>query len=436
MTRRGTAIAIAIALVGAACSGTGDEGDDAPTGGGGDLGGTLTFMAFGDAEELVAYRNLIEAFETAEPGVSVTFVETSDRDDLIARLSTAFAGGTPPDLFLMNYRFYGQFYARDVLQPLQPYLEGTDVFAAEDFYPQAMEAFQEDGQQICMPQNISSLVVYYNKDLFQEAGVPFPEEGWTWGAFLEKAQALTADRDGDGVTDQYGVGMDPEIIRLAPFIWSSGAELVDDEEAPTQFTLNTPEAITTMQNFFDLHAVHGVAPGEEELESEDTETRFLNGTLGMVFSSRRDTPSFRTITDFDWDVASLPRRGQPAGILHSDAYCLTTASGNKDSAWRFVEFALGPEGAPIVAASGRTVPSLIEVANSEAFLDPDEKPANSEVFLETIPIIRRVPNVSTWPEIEDAANALIEDGFFEGAPAQEIVEQLIATTTPIFARAE
>lgn len=434
-----TRFAITLVLVAVACTGTGGGGGSGtPTdvASPGAFTGTIDFMAFGDAEELVAYRQLIDAFEDAEPGVTVNFIETSDRDDLIARLSTAFAGGVPPDLFLMNYRFYGQFYATDVLEPLQPYLDSSDAFDADEFYPQAMEAFRQGGQQICMPQNISSLVVYYNKDLFDEAGVDYPAEGWTWGDFVGKARALTLDRDGDGVTEQYGAGMDPEVIRLAPFVWSNGGEIVDDEAAPTRFTFDTPEALEAMQDFFDLRSVHGVAPGDEELESEDTETRFLNGTLGMVFSSRRDTPSFRTITDFDWDVTALPMHEEPAGILHSDAYCLTTASENKDAAWRFVEFALGLEGAPIVAASGRTVPSLIEVANSDAFLDPTQKPANSSVFLDTIPVIRRVPNISTWPEIEDAANALLELGFFEGAPAEEIAAQLIQATTPIFARAE
>ena len=434
------AISIVVLVVfAAACTGTGDDEGDAPSttsAAPGEFAGTISFMAFGDPEELEAYHKLIDAFQVAEPGVTIEFIETSDRDDLIARLSTAFAGGAPPDLFLMNYRFYGQFAVKGVLESLQPYLDSSDVLGADGFYPQAMEAFQVDGEQICMPQNISSLVVYYNKDLFDEAGLPYPEDDWTWADFVGKAKALTQDVDGDGVTDRYGVGMDPEVIRLAPFIWSSGAELVDDETDPTRFAVDTPTAIKAMQDFFDLRAVHGVAPGDEELESEDTETRFLNGSLGMVFSSRRDTPSFRTITEFGWDVAALPRRGQPAGILHSDAYCLTTASENKDTAWRFVEFALGPEGAPIVAASGRTVPSLIEVANSDAFLDPTQDPANSRVFLDTIPVIRRVPNISTWPEIEDVANAILEMGFFEGAPAEEIAQQLIDATTPIFARAE
>ena len=75
-----------------------------------------------------------------------------------------------------------------------------------------------------------------------------------------------------------------------------------------------------------------------------------------------------------------------------------------------MEFALGPEGQRITAQSGRTVPSLKEVAESDAFLDPAAKPANSRVFLDTIDVIRRVPNVSTWPEIEDAAEPIIEQG--------------------------
>jgi multiple sugar transport system substrate-binding protein len=101
-----------------------------------------------------------------------------------------------------------------------------------------------------------------------------------------------------------------------------------------------------------------------------------------------------------------------------------------------VAFALGPQGAPVTAQSGRTVPSLKEVANSEAFLDPDQKPANSKVFLDTIPVIRRVPNISTWPEIEDTAEGILELGLYEGQPAEEVAQQLIEATTPIFARAE
>jgi multiple sugar transport system substrate-binding protein len=417
----------AIVLVVAGCGGEG---------GGSGESGEISFLVFGEPEEIKAFRNVIAAFADEAPDVTVKLIEASDRDDLLARLSTSFAGGRPPDLFLLNYRFYGQFASRDVLEPIQDRLDGSDAFAEEDFYPQALEAFRRGDELVCLPQNISSLVVYYNRDLFRRSGVAEPKPGWTWNQMVEKAIRLTRDADGDGNIDQYGLGVEPSIIRVAPFVWSNGGKLVDDDERPTRFALDTPAAKKALQDFFDLRDKHLAIPSDQEREAEDEETRFLNGRLAMVLSSRRSTPSFRTITGFDWDIAALPRHKAQAGILHSDAYCMTRASNNKDAAWRFIEFALGPEGQQITARSGRTVPSLKEVAESGAFLDPAAKPANSRVFLDTIGVIRRVPNISTWPEIEDAAAGIIETGLYQGVSAREAARRLDETTRPMFARGE
>jgi multiple sugar transport system substrate-binding protein len=429
ITRRLLAICLLAATV-AACGG--DGGDS----GGEDLSGEVSFLVFGEPEELNAFRDVASAFEKVEPDVTVKLIEASDREDLLARLSTSFAGGTPPDLFLLNYRFYGQFAARNVLEPIEDRLDDSDAFEEDDFYPQALEAFRFDGELICLPQNISSLVVYYNRDLFRQAKVPEPEPGWSWDEMVQKAIKLTRDTNGDGDIDQHGLGVEPSIIRIAPFVWSNGGELVDDEDAPTRFTLDTPEATEAMQKFFDLRREHLVIPSEQEVEAEDDETRFQNGREAMVLSSRRATPAFRTITAFDWDVAPLPRHEEEAGILHSDAYCLTRASENKDAAWAFMEFALGEEGQRITARSGRTVPSLKSVAQSNAFLDPSLKPAHSEVFIDGIPAIRRVPTISTWPEIEDASESILEQGLYRGVSAEEVARQLIERTTPMFERAE
>jgi multiple sugar transport system substrate-binding protein len=427
LRKRRTTLALAGLLLALLVAGT-------SCGGGGS--GEVRFLVFGDPEELRAFRNVVNAFEDAEPDVDVELVEASDRDDLIARLSTSFAGGRPPDLFLINYRFFGQFAARGVLEPLEGRLESSGAFEPDDFYEQALDAFRFDDELVCLPQNISSLVVYYNRDLLSEADVAEPTAGWTWDEMVAKAVELTRDVDGDGNVDQYGLGVEPTLIRIAPFVWSNGGELVDDEERPTRFALDTPAAQAALQDFFDLRQLHLVVPTEEEIESEDDETRFLNGRTAMVLSSRRATPTFRTITGFDWDVAPLPRHRQPSGILHSDAYCLTKASEDKAAAWRFVEFALGPEGQRITARSGRTVPSLIEVSRSDAFLDPTAKPADSRVFLDGIAHIRRVPNISTWPEIEDASEGILEGGLYENVPTAEVVRQLDARTRELFARAE
>jgi multiple sugar transport system substrate-binding protein len=412
--------------------------------------GSIRFLVFGDPPEIKAYRTLIRSFEKAEPDIDVQLIEASDREDLIARLSTSLAGGSPPDLFLMNYRFYGQFAAREVLEPLEPHAADSEAFQLEDFYRQAVDAFRWDGQVMCLPQNISSLVVYYNRDAFKRFGVPLPRNGMQWADFVFLASQMTRDENGQPVVgadpdlpranaapaEIYGLGVEASIIRLAPFVWSAGAELVDDEDKPTRFTLDSPEAKHAIGEFFRLRTLHGVVPTDQDLESEDDESRFANGRLAMLLSSRRSVPTFREAAKFDWDIVSLPVFREPAGILHSDAYCMTKASDSKDAAWRFVEYALGPEGAPIVARTGRTVPSLRSVAESDAFLDPSKKPANSRVFLDGIERIRRVPTISTWPEIEDASAGILENGMYLGQPIDAVLAELDSTTRPLFKRAE
>lgn len=422
--RRMCALGIAFSLVG--CGGTGAT--PAPVNPPEKAGGTVSLLVFGDPEELQAYRNLITEFKREQPKVTVKLVEASDREDLLARLATAFSGGTPPDLFLLNYRYYAQFAAKGVLEPVQDLVDASQKFEQEDFYPQALDAFRYHGALTCMPQNISSLVVYYNKDLFAKAGVDLPKSGWTWADMVKAAKQLTKG-------DVHGLGVDPEIIRVAPFVWSAGGALVDDVERPTEFTLQNDGGTKAMREFFALHSVHKVVPGDAEVAAEDNETRFENGRLAMVMSSRRSTPSFRQITKFDWDIAGLPQHEQPATVLHSDAYCLTKASKNKGAAWRFLEFAVSKDGQQITAATGRTVPSLIDASTSEAFLDPDPKPASSQVFLDSIPSIRRLPAVSTWPEIEDKANKIIEAGFYGKLPAEQVAARLVEETRPIFGRA-
>jgi multiple sugar transport system substrate-binding protein len=439
MTRALSILAAALALVAGGCGGSS-----------GDASGSISFLVFGDPPEINAYRTLITSFEKAEPDIDVQLIEASDREDLLTRLSTSLAGGSPPDLFLMNYRFYGQYAARGVLEQLEPYAEDSEAFELDEFYPQAVEAFRWDGAVTCLPQNISSLVVYYNQDLFKRFGVRLPTNAMPWTDFVSLAKQMTRDKNGQPVVgadpdlprpntapaEIYGLGVEASIIRLAPFIWSAGGDLVDDDQEPSRFTLDSPDAKLAIGEFFGLRTLHGVVPTDQEVESEDDESRFANGRLAMLLSSRRSVPTFREAAKFDWDIVSLPVFREPAGILHSDAYCMTKASDSKDAAWRFVEYALGPEGAPVVARTGRTVPSLRSVAESDAFLDPAQKPANSRIFLDGIEHIRRLPTISTWPEIEDASAGILENGMYLARPVDRVVTELDETTRPLFERAE
>lgn len=434
--RRTRAVAVVVAvlalLVPTACSNTGEED-------------VVSVLLFGDPEELQAYRALIDDFE-AQSDVRVELVEASDRDDLIARLSTSIAGGSPPDVFLLNYRYYGQFAASDSIAPLDELIETSDRLSADEFYPVAMDAFRWQDEQLCLPQNVSSLAVYYNRDLFEQYGVDEPPDQWTWNEMIETAVALTRDprgnrvvgteSDAGSVVDVYGLGVEASMIRLAPFVWSNGGELTDDRDRPTRFTLDQPEAREALRDFQDLRLAYGVIPTDAEVESLDDESRFANGKLAMLLSSRRATTTFRSIEEFEWDVAPLPVYDEQVGILHSDAFCITAASPRQDEAWSFIEYALSAEGQLSLVETGRTVPSNIEVSQSEAFLDTGLPPSRSQVFLDAVERVRATPVISTWPEIEDVTGPILEDGLYKGLPVDEVIRRVDEDTRDLFARAE
>jgi multiple sugar transport system substrate-binding protein len=396
--------------------------------------GTITLQMSGDPAEAEAYRSLTNAFSKAVPNIKVNLVVVPSATDHVAKLVTSFSGGKPPDLFLINYRRFGQFAARGVLEPMAPRLSKSDRIKIQDFYPQPLEAFIFGGALQCMPTNISNQVVYYNAGLFSQFGVtPPPQGGWRWDQLLATAKRMTRDTNGDGKTDVYGLGVPPEFVSMAPFVWQAGGEVVNDVTNPAKTTMLGPKELKALKFFIELRRVHKVVPSHAEFESEGLEERFARGGLGMLIESRRATTALRGVPGLDWDVAPLAHDAEPATMLHTDAFCMAKASTQKDAAFRFVEFALGPEGAPILARTGRTVPSHIAVANSDAFLTPGTKPAHAKVFLDQIPLIHRFPNIAAWNEIENKANPIIEEWFFGPERIEALGIEIDLATRELFA---
>ncbi len=386
---------------------------------------TLSFAVFGDPAEFAAYEALVTAFSEAHPEIEVRLEHTPDQGAYRQKLATTFSAGSPPDVMLLNYRRFATFAETGGLEPLGERLAASNLIDSNDFFEIAISSFRWNEQLWCVPQNLSSLVVYYNRDLFDAAGVAYPSDDWTWDDFLQTAQAVNGE--------QFAVGLSPRLFRLAPFVWQNEGEIVDDLDTPTRLTLDSPAAIEAFEWFVALQTVHGVVPDAVAESAENQQSRFLNGTLPMIFNSRRGVPTYRTITDFEWDVAPLPRGKTTAGILHSDAYCLSANAENKDAAWTFIEFANSAEGQTIVAASGRTVPSLKSVAESPAFLD-DLPPANARVFIDTAPTLRRVPIMAGWVGVEEAMNKEIERAFYGQATVEEVLISAEKITAPYFDR--
>jgi multiple sugar transport system substrate-binding protein len=394
------------------------------------LSGSLRFLVFGEPAEAKAFVDVAKGFQEANPGVTINTEAVPSQPDHLLKLATAFAAGDPPDVWVIDYRRFGLLQNAGVIEAAEPYLEKSTIIQKGDFYSKPLQPFTVNGQLQCIPMNMSSLEVYYNKDLFDKAGVPYPKAGWTWDEFLQDAIAITKLSTPDEKI--YGLGIDPQLIRLAPFVWQNGGDIVDDLVHPTRLTLDTPEAKEAFQWFVDLQVKHHVVSTQVENASEQDQTRFLFNTLGMWLLSRRVVPALRTASGFTWDVAPLPVGKQPASILHSDAYCISKAAKDKDLAWKFVEYANGPVGQVIAAKTGRTVPSLKSVALSPTYLEADKPPASSQIFLDVEPYLRATSQIGSWPDIELRANAAIEQAFYGLITVDEAIKEMEEGTAEDF----
>lgn len=432
--RRSAALALTGIVAAAALVACGDTAPTAPTppagtgagaltgAGGPALNGPLTVQASGSDSEIAALQKLLDAFVDANPAVDVQLTPVAEQEDHIAKLSTAFAGGKPPDVFVINYRQFGTFADKGVLEPLGDNLgSGADALDLDSFYPTVLEAFTRNDTLVCMPQNASSQVVYYNTALFEAAGIATPTPAWTLADFAAAAKALT--RNG-----KKGLGFSPSIYRLAPYIWGAGGEIVDSTDAPTKITLDGEPARRVLDFFLGLQR-DGVALDATDRAAEDGDERFARGELGMWLDSRARTPKFRGTDGLAFDVAPLPvgSTGKPVSVLHSDGYCVPRAGGNKAAALALARFAAGPAGSPVLSATGRTVPAFRPTATSPAFLD-GKAPASAQVFLDQIPTLRRVPNVGTWSEAEAAADDALEQ-LFAGKTSLDAAAATTATTS-------
>ena len=392
----------------------------------------LTFFISGDPADEAAYRALVADFMVANADVTVELLNIPSGGDFRRRLAADFAANTPPDVFLLNYRHLGPFVARAAIAPIDGWLERSSTLARSDFYPQALDAFTWQGKLQCLPQNMSSPVIYFNRDLFAAAGLPDPAADWTWADFVATARTLTRDLNGDAVIDQYGFGVMPSLVRAAPFVWMNGGELIDEPAAPTRLTLDSPATQAALAWFVALQTGHHVVPDSVAEAAENSLSRFLNGRMAMYMESRRATPEFRQIEAFDWDVAPLPVGRQPATILHSDAYCIAAASHHQDSAWRFVEFANTRAGQRLLAQSGRTVPSRLDLADSLTFLDPSARPAHSRIFIDAIPALRTFPLLPNWSDIEGVVDAELAQAFYGQIPLEVAIRNAEARSAEFF----
>ncbi|MBO9542829.1 sugar ABC transporter substrate-binding protein [bacterium] len=377
----------------------------------------ITFSTWGSIEEIETLKPLLADFERENPDVKVKLIHIPDEYPHKIRLLAA--SGTMPDVLFMESQTLSGFAHRGVLRDMGEWLERDPELKRGDFYRPVLDAMSWKGTLYGIPRDLSNLVIFYNKRLFDTAGVAYPQAGWTYETMVEKAKRLT---QGDR---QFGIGFAPYPLYWLPYLWSDGGDVMDAEMRRS--TLLEPQSLAAMQRYLDLRAKHHVAPTEAQVGNARMSQLFAQGKLAMMVGGRWVVPGFRKKLDFPWDVAPFPR-GKTGSVVDADAsgWSIAKSSKQPEKAWRLVRYLASKKSIAAFTESGLIVPSRPDVANSPAFLGSGP-PASSKVFLDVITSARPTRTPPSYDEIQYE----LIDGL---PPAWNGEADLLETLRPISAR--
>ena len=331
----------------------------------------LRCIGWGGIEEAKIIQEAVDEFKKAHPGVEVV-LQSAPYGEYITKLLTQFSAGLAPDVMAVNAEQMVSFASRNIFVDLKPYLDKDPSIKLADFYPEAIDHYTYNGLLTALPRDIAPVaVIYYNKKKFDEAGLPYPKDDWTYEEFLATAQKLTQKGTGSKAV-QYGFVDD--YTNWMAWTYAFGGSLVDNEKKPTLCTLDSPEAIAGVQFRADMMLKWGVAPSPSNLTAMggmDASDLFLNGTAAMFHSGIWVTPKFRQAKKFNWDVVEFPKgpKGHRGFPLSAAGYGIDKTCKNPDMAYELVKFLAGEVGQKYMAATGLTQPAIKSLAKSPVFLD-------------------------------------------------------------------
>jgi multiple sugar transport system substrate-binding protein len=292
---------------------------------------SLTLMGWSSSDaENSRLQTVVDTFNTNNPDIQVILNLVPEYD---TRLQTSIAGGSPPDVFYIDSFRLPDFVRAGAIEPAEGQLENPD-----DFYDSLRTAFTIDGTFYCPPKDFSTLALQYNTDLFDAAGLDYPDASWTWDDLRDAAAALT-DRDA-GV---HGMVLSADFARWIAFLYQAGGSVTDDDF--TTMTINSPEALAAVQFYVGL-ATDGYAAQPTDLDSGWAGEAFGKGQAAMsmegnwIISFLADN-----FPDVNYGVTELPAGpGGKATMAFTVCYAVPVASQHKDEAFRLVNYLTGPDG--------------------------------------------------------------------------------------------
>lgn len=340
-------------------------------------------------------------FATEHPEVKVEWEDLTE--GYYDRLNVQLASGTLPDV--VNLRSFDMYdwYRLGNLYDISPFLTSDAGVKPDDLVTAILQTCQFDGKYFGLPYDASVEIVYYNKDMFDQAGVAVPEDSWTWDDMLEKAKALSKPDE-----QTYGFARLPPYTdwQVEPWILSNGGKIINDER--TEWTMVGPEAEGAIQFIVDLVKTHNVAP---PAEAQSDVNLFVIGKAGMYVSGQWEIPGNREAVKFNWDVAALPTGPKShSPITHGGTYVMNAKTKVPEAAWQIQRWITAQDDwqSNVYGASGYSIPSL-KTVSSDAWLKPineGKPPKNAQVVLDEL---EKAVAGSLWPNFQKIAAAMTEE---------------------------
>ncbi len=381
---------------------------------------TLTVMHWsGDAgqEEDAIVADLIADFEAENPSTRIRRINPGDAGSFYTKLQTMMAAGTPPDVFYVGAERLPAFASMGLLAPTP-----EKTFDLSDFYPATVDAFRFDGTRAGVgplygvPKDFTTLGFYINLDLFQQAGITPPTTSWTWDDFIQAALTIGKIKNRTGAEFVTW----PMMVRL--FLRTHNLDVVSADFE--QLRLHEPAVLATLQKLRDWRHdrktyPHALTSGKSKVASGSSV--FLTGKVGIAGPfGRWVVPSYRK-TNFRWDFAPLPHANgtTPQNAIATVAWSVAATSSQQDAAWALVRHLTGEKSQRLAAPLGLAIPTRRSVAESDAFLDPDQAPANDRAFIDQA----QNATVIAWPadaRFEAIFKARMDQGLKTGDQTLEV----------------
>lgn len=314
---------------------------------------TIAVPASAGSVEKDVMENLAKAYKTANPDCTLDFYVQEINGGYDSEMTQLASAGVLPDIFLTGDSNAYLFANYGMTEKLETYAEKNAEYKAilQDIYPSLLEMYAFNGGTYGLPREYPRMLIFYNKTLFDDANIAYPQNGWTWEQFRQTATKLTKV-DSDGTVLQYGsslrirwtsaiipvlLGLDPE----AKFISDDGKSGAIDEHMLTGLS--------------ELRSM--VLAGECFNEYSPDNATFANGSIAMYVSISGDVPNFeKTLGKGKFDVVSMPETPKGSIGTGTSGYSVSKSSAHKDTAVDFLFFMASEEGQNILGRERGIIP--------------------------------------------------------------------------------